>query len=330
MVPSWVRRGAIACALFVPILSLVPLVPGVARADESDDALAHGVALRRERRDAEALAEFQRAYALTHAPRALAQIALAEASLGKWVAAESDLARALVANDDWISRQRAALQVALEEIQGHLGALDVASAPGTEVWIDGELAGHAPIVALRVAEGHRLVELRAAGMESSKQEIDVRAGETAHAEASLAPARIEVPEPAPPPPPPVKTLTPAEPRTPSNPGHAQRLFAWGAAGGAVLFAGGGVAATVWTANSAAHYNDNAQCDRPGEPRSVQCASTASAVRTGEALEAVGYGLAGAAAVASVLLFLTAPRAEPGHARGFCAPSIGGAWCTYEF
>jgi hypothetical protein len=317
VVRSWIGRGVLALALLVPL---------GARADESEDALARGVALRRERRDAEALVEFQRAYALTRSPRALAQIALAEATLGKWVAAESDLARALVANDEWIARQRTALQVALGEIQGHLGALDVSGTPGTEVWIDGELAGRTPAVALRVAEGHRVVELRAPGMEPSKQEIDVRAGEPAHAEASLTPARIATPEP----PPAFDVIAPAAPRTEAPSERTQRLFAWGAAGGAVLFAGGGVAATAWAATSAARYNDNAQCDKPGAPRSVQCASAAAAVRTGEALEVAGYTAAGAAAAASVLLFLTAPHAEPGHARGLCAPSIGGAWCRYEF
>ncbi len=327
MTTRWIGLGLVAFALSIP---------GGARADESDDALAHGVALRRERRDAEALAEFQRAYALKQTPRALAQVALAEAALGKWVAAETDLARALISDDEWIARQRAALQVALGEIQRHLGALDVSSAQGTEVWVDGELVGHTPVVALRVAEGHRVVELRAPGMATARQEMDVRAGETARVEAELAPAPVAALEPPAPvaalePPAPAETSAPAKRLATASSARSQRLFAWGTAGGAVLFAAGGGAATAWAATSAAHYNDNTQCDQPGQgKRSVQCASTASAVKTAEALEVVGYVAAGAAAVASAVLFLTAPRTGSGQARGACAPSIGGIWCAWAF
>jgi hypothetical protein len=315
----------IGLALIAFALSL----PRPAVADESDDALARGVALRRERRDAAALAEFQRAYALKQTPRGLAQVALAEAALGKWVAAETDLARALISDDEWIARQRDALQVALGEIQGHLGALDVSSAQGTEVWIDGELAGHTPVVALRIAEGHRVVELRAPGMSTSRQEMDVRAGETAHVEAALVPAPAAAPQPAAPP---AETADPEKMRAKAAAARTRRQFAWGTAGGAVLFAAGGGAATAWAATSAAKYNDNAQCDRAGlGVRSVQCASVASQVKTAEALEVVGYGAAGAAALASVILFATSQQGEAAtNAKVPCIPSVGGVWCAFEF
>src|SRR5262249_16904585 len=82
-------------------------------ATPADQAIAHGVALRRERKDAEALAEFRRAYALSPTPHALGQIALAEAALDQWVSAENDLLHVLVADDPWVARQRSALEIAL-------------------------------------------------------------------------------------------------------------------------------------------------------------------------------------------------------------------------
>jgi Flp pilus assembly protein TadD len=64
---------------------LVLAVAAVAYAQPSDpDALdQHGIALRRQRRDAEALEEFRRSYALRPTPRTLAQIGFAEQALGR-------------------------------------------------------------------------------------------------------------------------------------------------------------------------------------------------------------------------------------------------------
>src|SRR5579859_3177458 len=93
----------------------ISLVATPARADDSDAeaAIAHGVELRRKHMDVEALADFRRAYAIAPTPRALAQIALAEAALSRWVPAETDLLRAIAAEDEWIDRQRGVLQLAL-------------------------------------------------------------------------------------------------------------------------------------------------------------------------------------------------------------------------
>jgi len=59
--------------------------------------ISRGVALRRQGRDASALEVFQSAWRSSRAPRALAQVALAEQALGRWVAAEAHLVEALAA-----------------------------------------------------------------------------------------------------------------------------------------------------------------------------------------------------------------------------------------
>jgi hypothetical protein len=160
---------------------------------ESDAALAHGVALRRERKDAEALSEFRRAYSLEPTPRALAQIALAEAALERWVTAENDLLRALAGSDAWIERQRSALRVALEEVQSHLGTLELTSRDGAEVWIDGEFAARLPVATIRARAGHLVIEVRAAGFLTARREIALAPSTTARESIVLEP------EPAPPP-----------------------------------------------------------------------------------------------------------------------------------
>src|SRR5947209_3601580 len=90
-------------------------VPSVALAGGGDEAAAdaairRGVDLRKQGRDMDALEEFRKAYAAARSPRALAQIALAEQALGRWVDAESDLDQALASKSDpWIRKNVATL-----------------------------------------------------------------------------------------------------------------------------------------------------------------------------------------------------------------------------
>src|ERR1044071_3638585 len=98
------KLSAIALAL------TCSLAGATARADPSSGEMVDkGIQLRREHRDAEALAQFKRAEQLNPAPRIKAQIGLAEQALGQWVEAERDLNLALSANEDpWIADHEAA------------------------------------------------------------------------------------------------------------------------------------------------------------------------------------------------------------------------------
>lgn len=313
------------------LLALALLAPCAARGDEGDDELARGVALRRERRDADALLAFEHAYALRRSPRALAQIALAEAALGKWSAAEADLGRALAEKEDpWIARQRTVFEMSLGEFASHLSTVDLRSAEGAEIWLDGELAGHAPASGLRVAEGRHGVVVRAVGMTPQELELDLRGGENARLDLPLLPEPRDVPPVREPERAPAPGFAAPPPLTWASSGRSQRLVGWSLMGGAALLGAGGALATAWTTSNAGRYNDSAVCDRPGAPRSVQCAGSASAVRTGETLEAIAYGAAGAAAIVAAILLLTAPHAEPARGGLSCAPALGGAACRYIF
>jgi hypothetical protein len=113
----WIR-AAIALTLSVWVVLDGPLV--FAQGDE-EGLLARGVALRWQRRDAEALVEFQHAYAMHPCPRAGGQIALAEQALGHWPEAESGLVAALASADDpWIAYNRRPLEAALETVRQRL------------------------------------------------------------------------------------------------------------------------------------------------------------------------------------------------------------------
>jgi hypothetical protein len=115
----------------------------------ADAAISRGVALRREGRDEAALRVFQLAWRTSGAPRALAQVALAEQALGQWVDAEAHLVEALALRDPWVLAHLPVLQSALAEIRLHVGRLDVGGGPpDAEVVIDGAVVGSLPLAAM--------------------------------------------------------------------------------------------------------------------------------------------------------------------------------------
>lgn len=133
---------------------------------EVDAAIARGVSLRREGRDQAALEVFEGVWRSSHAPRALAQVALAEQALGRWVEAEAHLVEALGASGDaWVRDHLGVLQPALADIRRHVGRLDVRGEPaGAEVVIDGQRRGALPLeAALRVPTGSVTFTVRREG-----------------------------------------------------------------------------------------------------------------------------------------------------------------------
>jgi hypothetical protein len=152
--------------------------------------------LRRQRHDAEALAEFRRAYSIQPSPRTLAQIALAEQALGKWIDAEADLQAALKAGSDaWVDRNKDVLAAGLADIRKHLGDLDVdADVPGADLWVNGVRVALLPLPRpLRVETGSVLLEVRASGHASVRRTTFVEPGESAHESIHLVPLFTQAP-----------------------------------------------------------------------------------------------------------------------------------------
>lgn len=165
--------------LAVTLLSLTAATGARAQEADAEAITRHGLELRREHRDLEALEEFRRAHALQPTPRAMAQIAFAEQALGRWVDAEADLDKAMQAKDDpWIKRNAAVLGMGLTSIQAHLGWLDVATdAPNAELWVNGVRAGALPLRApLRVEAGSLTIEVRATGYAPAQRSSSVEPG----------------------------------------------------------------------------------------------------------------------------------------------------------
>lgn len=325
--------------LFVALLVALGIAVGPCRAlaasaaTEADAALKRGVELRRRGDDAQALIEFQRAYAWYRSPRALAQIGFAEQALGRWHDAEEHLGQALADTDDaWIRRNRATIEQSRAVVAAHLGSLEVLGSPeGAELRVDGRLVARLPMPRpIRVAAGNVGVELRADGYLPSSRPVAITAGQLSRETITL--QRVELAPAAAAPPVAVSPLPVA--RAPSSPGPALppiaatpraseqtfggrlRRAAWSTGGAAVLFGGAAILGLV----ARGHYADrvdgairDGRCVLTGNQftgdGARDCANAAIDGDRASALALVSGGVAGACALVSAVFFVVAPRAE---------------------
>lgn len=302
-------------ALCVGCLSLTLAYSSVARADDSEEAIKRGVALRRARQDAEALEQFRLALALRPSPRALAQAGLAEQALGRWVEAERDLEQALQAEGDaWIVEHREILNEALLRIREQLGTLELsADQPEAEVWLAGARAGVLPHK-LRAPAGTLELELRAPGQKPVRRSIAVVAQQTVREHVSFesasptpatlesngrAPAFASVPAPARPP------ARSAAPQFEATPG----IWPWVTLGGALVFVAGGVTAHVVRERASARYNDDGRCFFGDQTRGERCGGDLSRARTSGTLAIVGYSAGAVLGGVSAYLWLRKPGSD---------------------
>jgi hypothetical protein len=157
-------RSLTACLLLLGAFGSPRAAVGQASPRDEEGLLKRGLELREKGDDEAALREFRRAHELSHSGRALAQVALAEQALGRWVDAESHLVEAMRHDQEpWVARNMRLFRQALGDIQSHLGSLELpGGAAGAEVLINGARAGTLPLAAaLRVPAGSVALEVRA-------------------------------------------------------------------------------------------------------------------------------------------------------------------------
>jgi len=322
--------------------ALLPLTTALALAvqgaaawsqDACDGALLQrGYELRGEGRDAEALVVIQQAWDRCHTPRALGQLGLAEAATGRWVEANVHLTEALaMASDAWIVRNHDLLAEGQRQVAPHVGRLELYDGvPGAEVLIDGRPVGTLPLrEPLRVVAGTALLTVRAPGHMTLNRTVTITAGHVVRERVPMpltpveAPAARVAPEEG-------RGVREARPGPVTTGGGTQRTLAWVAAGGAVALLGGGIAATVVQAGADAYISDAANlCAAAGA-----CAEQRDTQDTAHTLSIVGYVGAGALAVTSAVLFLTAPSGTRARATGALAcglgPGTAGVACAVNF
>jgi hypothetical protein len=226
------------------------------------------------------------------------------------------------------------------------------------VRIDGREVGKLPLpTAQRVAAGSVVVEMRAAGYFPMSRTIPVLAGKLTRETMMLPPADSSKGSAessrsagsaiaADHPPETMAGILPATATTTgsesatnmpvqpaaTNPranddgtphGSWQRPLAWTLAVGAGAFAGGGVAALVVRNGKASDYNRLVEANGCGGSNANVCADLKSSGNRAGTLAVVGFGFAGAMAITSTILFLTAPRAPAAMASALRGCGIDG-------
>jgi hypothetical protein len=332
--------------LFVPMtVSAAHAAEGNASAQE-EALIKHGIELREKNDDEGALAEFQRAYRLSGSGRALAQVALAEQALGRWVDAQTNLTQALEhANDPWIARNEKLLRQALASIQGHTGLLEITGAvPGAEILINNEKVGTVPMPAALVPAGTVALEVRARGYLPVVRTVIVPARGLARERVVLvaAPAvtTIDVPQseepsaatttPAPPPElstvPAATTISTSPAREAGGPewSNRKRIGAGIAAGGAASLAAG-IAFQIIREQRAGAFNDN-HCGVTGSlfTGPADCSSRYDGVQSAEKIAIAGF--IGAAVLGGVGTFLFLSGGN-GASDGATASASAGLHCV---
>ncbi len=184
------RRRAWFLALSSILLcsSLAWVTPAAAQ-DTAAALVDQGLDLREQGDDEGALARFEAAYRLDPSPRTLAQIALAEMALGRWLSAEGHLRDALATQHEWVETNRVALNGAMAGIRDHIGRLQVESEPaGAELWIGGQRVGTLPLPQpLPRDPGELQIELRLDGYETEQRTVTLAGGQVTRLVVELSP-----------------------------------------------------------------------------------------------------------------------------------------------
>lgn len=319
---------------FVALALCVGAADAQAQSDPNDAEYARASQLRSGQQLDEALAIYQRLAAQTHAPRAIGQIGVTEAQMGRWVAAEEHLTAALATHDPWVDAHRAVLQAALDRTAENLGNLTIAcNVSGAELRINGTAAGTLPrATPLRVAIGPVVIDVTAEGHEPHRQSVSITtqstrlevtlvpavAPRTPPVVAGAAPSRVTAPTPA-------TAVAPTPASRAVSGGSLGRTLAWTGAVGAAVFIGVGVVGYVVGSEAAAQWNDDARClqsTMPTVTRGGQCSGLNDTADTMQTLSYAGFIGGAALTITSAVLFVTAPgspQREQARARFGCGP-----------
>jgi hypothetical protein len=151
---------------------------GTSASAPDEDLNAKGVALRLAGNNKAALEPFQKAYDLTHSPRATAQLGLVYQSLGRWELAEPLVAKASQSREDaWIKKYQVELGRALEVIRNHVAHVEIVTdPPQSEVVVNGAVAARLPLAdPVTVVAGQVDLEFRATGYRNAVRTLNVKA-----------------------------------------------------------------------------------------------------------------------------------------------------------
>jgi len=346
------RARTVVLALLTVALTMTTVESRPAAAAPADEKLNdEGVELRRKGDDRGALEAFQKAYDMTHSPRATAQLGLVYQALGRWELAGPLVEKALQSpGDGWVKKYQPQLQDALSTIRQHLARIELTGEPpGAEVTVNGVAAGKLPLPGpLTVSIGTVDLQVRADGYQPDIRKINLGAFQYEHVFVrldKLPEARPIVVEhvqadegrPASSPPPPAPPA-----RDTSSSVSPRAVIKWSALGLGAAGIATGVAATILHESKISDFNNAAggSCqDRGGtavdgnSKPNADCQSALDGAHTARTWQIIGFATGGAFAVTWLVLQLTEPDGDAGTKTTWnCTPSLTnpGAACAVRF
>jgi hypothetical protein len=298
------RRAAIArCWLPAAMLVMwLGLPSGRALAeDDYDTTLAEAVAEFQRQNWIEARALFKRAHELKPNARTLRGSAIAAFEAKLYVDAYLELGQALASKVKPLTpAQRTDAQRILERTKLFISRVRVAVEPRqAELTIDGK-PGVIEDGAMLLDPGVHELVARAAGRETITQRLDLEPGDQRDIQIELPVQQDDAAAPAS-----THETAPAAATQPSGPPQGATrygLWPWVAAGAAVAFAGAGVGLHV-AASSAADDVEKACPAGACTLEEINARIDDGNIQTFDTLKVVAWGLAGAAAATSVVLFV---------------------------
>lgn len=326
-------------SLFVGVLVAVVLGQAsglrAAPAEDPEELIKVGNALRRKGDNLRAVGYIRRAYELAHTPRSAAQLGLVELAVSDFVNAEAHLTEALGSNDPWVVSNAKTVEDSRKKARSHLLRVEVVGAPADATVVlpearivklpeDGVLYLAPGATKLRVQSiGHKSADLEVAGAEKETRTVRVEMPLEMPAAVAVVPA---LPPKAPEPAsagtegesaskPSEAAATPAAPAATSETGRSLRIagIVTGAAGVAVAVVGGIVLAK---GNSKAdEWNQAATNTKPWNPDDENY----------KTLQATGVGLlvgGGVAIATGVALYVVGAKSAGGESATSVSLSVG--------
>jgi hypothetical protein len=316
---------AVALVVAAPGKTKPPTTPAAAEdpTAKAKEAFLTGQRFYKEARYADAIAKFEEAYAIKPSPVLFYNIGRCHEQLGdvpKALRAYRDYLRmAPDAKDkDTVNDAIANLERRLKE-KGLQQLMVFADPPTAIIEVDGKVLGNSPASVELTAGNHKLL-VRAEGYETTERAFVMQTARATEMTINLRPAAAKPMDPPAPPPlvdapkkddPKVASLTPTKDVTGTSTGATDvtkpaepvkkggRLWTWVAGGAAVAAAGAGVGMGF-----AAQEESGRTANPPEGVTPAQQAMNAQGLATGAN---VAYGVAGAAAVAAVVLFFIEGR-----------------------
>ncbi|MEO8185708.1 MAG: tetratricopeptide repeat protein [Deltaproteobacteria bacterium] len=314
-------------------------------ASQSEELLERGVELRRTSQDTQALVLFRQALDLDpQSSRAQAHLGTTYQALGRWVLAETYLARALEHSDDsYVERHRAALEQAQEFVKDHLGLLEVqGNPPGAEIRLNGQRLGTLPMSEpAHVPVGSYQMEVSLAGHYGSSEPIHISRRALTREAVELLPLSAGARS--------AGTRSAATPNlgpagtadAVSGSGSVAReassvpaWLPWTLAGVSAGAAGLATAAWIQRENHANRWQDDGQClNVPGATRQSLCGAERTRGLRAQTVALVSGGAAMAFAIAAVWTALAdgadSPTSELAGLES-CGIGLAGASCFGRF